>query len=383
LSRLHGGVDWDGKDFAADNVKALLAQSADRGHGAQQVRDRGEEGQGVSEGAADGDGGDRQGRQGIPRPMSTPSSPRASPPPPRPPRGGAKAREAPASGGSGASAKASSWCAASSSARFAQLRKPAQPGQVQRPMRFIVVQGKTGPDPVCSASRVGPAQVKLLTTMNGGDAPFQDPQVPGVVGRLGEERAHLRQRPLNGSVLKKVQLWLKKTFKLNVKLRLRNSKGVSRRRGRGLSDDMLKLEADDALSAEDAAQEYQDRLGALAEAIRKAMTSRWARRSRRWMASSSQNAKNNKFDSALAELDEIEACSRTPAGRGVEGEESEAEEEPTASSAAAAGKNRRPDRRGEEARAREADDRMEDASPRGRVSLKDVAGMIAAAKHAS
>ena len=196
---------------------------------------------------------------------------------------------------------------------------------------------------------VGPSQVKLLTTMSDGDGPFKILKYPESSVVWEKNALTFVSDRLNGSVLKKVQLWLKKTFKLNVKLRLRNSKGmVEETEGEDLSDDMLKLGADDALSADDAGEEYQERLAALAEAIRKAMAQPMGAKIKALMASSAQSAKANKYDAALADLDEIEALLEEGGlGETLESEEAESERGERAARRPSAAAPQR--RRGEEA----------------------------------
>jgi hypothetical protein len=123
---------------------------------------------------------------------------------------------------------------------------------------------------------------------------------------------------------------------VNPKLRLRNSKGVvEETEGEDLSDDMLKL--DDALSADEAAEEYQERLAGLADAIRKAMAQPLGAKIKALMASSAQSAKAGKYDVALADLDEMEALLEEGGREPLESESAESEvEEPVPPSAAAA-----------------------------------------------
>ena len=236
------------------------------------------------------------------------------------------------------------------------------------------------------ALAVGPGQVKLLTTMSAGDGPFKILKYPESTVVWEKNALTFVSDRLSGSALKKVQLWLKKTFKLNVKLRLRNSKGVvEETEGEDLSDDMLKLGADDALSADDAAEEYQERLAAMAEAIKKAMAAPLGAKVKALMASSAQSAKSGKYDAALGDLDEIEALLEEGGlGEKIEGteeDESEAEETaPQASSSSSAAP------KGADARKQELEKLMADWKTRRATAvgkLKDVATRIASAKHAS
>jgi hypothetical protein len=122
---------------------------------------------------------------------------------------------------------------------------------------------------------------------------------------------------------------------------------------------MLKLGADDALSAEDAGEEYQERLAALADAIRKAMAQPMGGRIKALMASSAQSAKSGKYDAALGDLDDIEALLEEGGlGERLEGAEEESEAEETAPKSSSRRREPRAPTREEGARA--ADGRLEE-----------------------
>jgi hypothetical protein len=378
LTKLHVGVDWDAKDFSADHVKSLLAQLQTVVAALDKFETEAKKDKAFPKeplvAVATIDKAAKAYRNDVDTYVSTRKAAAAKAAAAAP-----KAKPAATAGGSGAGASAKAFKLVRSKllGAIALLRKPAQPGQVQRPMRFIVVQGKTVATMMLGPA-VGPSQVKLLQAMSAGEAPFKVLRYPESHVVWEKNALTFVSDRLNGSVLKKVQLWLKKTFKLNVKLRLRNSQGVvEETEGEDLSDDMLKLGADDALSAEDASEEYQERLEALAEAIRKAMAQPMGARIKALMASSAQSAKSGKYDAALADLDDIEALLEE--GGLVEdgGEESEAEED---AAVKASGLPKVADTK------KELEALMTDWKARRAeavTSLKDVAGKIAAAKHAS
>ncbi len=381
LTKLHTGVDWDATDFSADSVKSLLAQlqtvvAALDKFETEAKKDKAFPKEPLVAVAAI-DKAAKAYRNDVDTYVSTrkaaaakaAAAAAAQKPKPAAIPGGA---------GAGAAAKAFKLVRSKLLGAIALLRKPAPPGQARRPMRFVVVQGKTIAT-MLLAPAVGPSQVKLLQAMSVGEAPFKvfrDPEAQVVWEKNALTFVSDR---LSGSVLKKVQLWLKKTFKLNVKLRLRNSQGVvEETEGEDLSDDMLELGADDALSAEDASEEYQERLEALAEAIRKAMAQPMGAKIKALMASSAQSAKTGKYGAALGDLDDIEALLEEGGlGAPIEdgGEESEAEE-PVESSAAPKVADTK-----KELEALMADWKARRAD--AVTSLKDVAGKIAAARHAS
>ncbi|MCE9657558.1 MAG: hypothetical protein K8R60_03295 [Burkholderiales bacterium] len=383
LTRLHAGVDWDGKDFTADNVKAVLAQlqtvvaaltkfeteaKKDKAFPKEPLTAVTAIDKAAKEYRGDIDAYVATRKSAAAKAAATAAAqkPKASPSAP---------------GGAGASAKAAKLVRNKIIASIALLRKPKPQGAPGRPMRFLVVQGKLSTTLMMGVA-VGPSQVKQLIAMCPGEAPYKTLKYPEAYLLWEKNALTFVSDKLSGSVVKKLQIWLKKTFKLNLKMRLRNAAGVvaEETEGEDLSDDMLKLDADDALSAEDAAQEYQERLAALAEAIRKAMAQPMGAKIKALMASSAQNAKANKYDAALGELDEIEALLEEGGlGEALEADESESEEELT-NPAAKTGGNDAEAKKAELARA------MDDWKARRAkavASLKDVAGKIAASKHAS
>ena len=173
LTRLHTGVDWDGKDFSADSVKALLAQlqmvvAALDKFETEARKDKAFPKEPLTAVAAI-DKAAKEYRSDVDTYVSTRKAAAAK-------AASAAAAQKPkptgAAGGAGAAAKAFKLVRSKLLGAISLLRKPAQPGQAQRPMRFIVVQGKTATTMMLGVA-VGPGQVKLLTTMSAGDGPFK------------------------------------------------------------------------------------------------------------------------------------------------------------------------------------------------------------------
>lgn len=382
LTRLHGSVDWDGKDFTADNVKAVLAQlqtvvAALTKFETEAKKDKAFPKEPLTAVTAI-DKAAKEYRGDIDTYVATRKSAAAKA---AATAAAQKPKATAAPGGAGASAKAAKLVRNKLLASIALLRKPKPAGAPGRPMRFLVVQGKLSTTLMMGVA-VGPSQVKQLIAMCPGEAPYKTLRYPEAFLLWEKNALTFVSDKLSGSVVKKLQIWLKKTFKLNLKMRLRNAAGVvaEETEGEDLSDDMLKLGEDDALSAEDAAQEYQERLGALAEAIRKAMAQPVGAKIKALMASSAQNAKASKYDAALGELDEIEALLEEGGlGEALEGEEGESEEE-SATPAAKTGGN---DAEAKKAELAKAMDDWKVRRAKAVASLKDVAGKIAASKHAS
>ena len=104
------------------------------------------------------------------------------------------------------------------------IRKIKKPGPEAKPMRFLVVQGRSTIATYMGPS-VGPAQEKLLKGLLADDAPykvFKDPQ-----GVLTWEKKAVTfvSDVLPAGVAKKMQLWLKQILKLNLRLRVRRTTG--------------------------------------------------------------------------------------------------------------------------------------------------------------
>lgn len=254
------------------------------------------------------------------------------------------------------------------------VRKP-KPGPA-RPMRYIIVQGKTSAGFMLGLA-VGPAQVKLLQSMMPKEGPYKIFKYKESSVIWEKNALTVVCDSLGGGILKKVQAWLKKTFKLNVKMRLRNSAGVvaEETEGEDLSEDMLKVDASEALSDADLAQEYQERLAGMAAAIKKAMAHPSGNKIKALMGTSAVSAKGKKYDAAMSDLDEIEAL----LDEGGFADPVDTADEATPGTPATATESA-------EDRKLALADAMTDWKARRAAavtSLKAVAGKIAGAKHAS
>ena len=204
LTRLHTGVAWDGKDFSADNVKALLAQlqtvvAALTKFETEAKKDKGFPKEPLTAVAAI-EKAAKEYRTDVDtfvaaRKSAAAKVAAAAPTP----------KAATAAGGAGASAKAFKLVRSKLLGAVALLRKPAPPGQVRRPMRFIVVQGKTHTTLMLGVA-VGPSQVKLLTTMSAGDGPFKTLKYADSSVVWEKNALTFVSDKLSGSVLKKVRV---------------------------------------------------------------------------------------------------------------------------------------------------------------------------------
>ena len=236
------------------------------------------------------------------------------------------------------------------------IRKIKKPAPGAKPMRFLVVQGKTTVASYLGVS-VGPAQEKLLKGLIPAEAPykvFKDLQ--GVLAWEKNAVTFVSDR-LPGGLVKKMQLWLKKILKLNLKLRVRKTTGeVEESEGEDIPDDLLKADPAELAAKAQAGKNFQQRLAELQPEIKKAMNGPAGAEIRELVASILQHGRASEFEDADAELDEIEVLLE-------EGGEADA-----AASAAPAG------------------DAMADwqaARAAALASLKAVATRIGAAKHAS
>jgi len=266
-----------------------------------------------------------------------------------------KAGAAPPAAAGGNDSKAAKLVRARALDAIRKIKKPA-PGA--KPMRFLVVQGKTTVASYLGVA-IGPAQEKLLKGLIPGEAPFKVfKDLQGVL--LWEKNAvtFVSDR-LPGGLVKKMQLWLKKILKLNLKLRVRKTTGEAEEsEGEDIPDDLLKADPAELAAKAQAGKDFQQRLAKLQPEIKKAMNGPAGAEIRELVASILQHGKAAEFEDADAELDEIEVLLE-------EGGETD-----DAATAAAA----------------PAGDAMADwqaARAVALASLKAVATRIGAAKHAS
>ena len=169
---------------------------------------------------------------------------------------------------------------------LAAIRKIMKPVPGGAPLRFVIVQGKVTVATYMGPS-VGPAQEEMLKSLIPNEAPyktFKDPQ--GELIWENKAVTFVTDR-LPGGLAKKMQLWLKKILKLNLKLRVRKTTGEAEETdGDDVADDMLELEPGDAASLEatdekaeqaenagaDASTGFNARLAALMPKIKQALS---------------------------------------------------------------------------------------------------------------
>ncbi|WP_457392729.1 hypothetical protein [Roseateles sp. P5_E1] len=214
---------------------------------------------------------------------------------------------------------------------IALLRKP-QPNA--RPMRFVIVLGKTSAS-LALAYAVGPAQEKLLKGLMPGEAPFKVLKDMKAVVVWEKNALTFVSDRLASTTLKKVQLWLKKLLKLNLKMRVRKSTGeVEETEGEDIPEHLLK--ADPADAADDLGrEEFVERMAALDADIKAGLRGPSAARIKELMAEIAKLTKADKYGDADAELDEIEAL--LAGGEDEEADEQEDEQDADASTEKASG----------------------------------------------
>jgi hypothetical protein len=127
-------------------------------------------------------------------------------------------------------------------AAMATVRKQQSP----RPMRFLIVRGKVNAA-LALAYAVGTAQEKQLKACLPNEAPYKVIKDKTAEVIWEQKAVTLVSDRVPAGLLKKVQLWMKKTLKLNVRLRLRASSGeVEETQGEDLSESDLKTATEQA-----------------------------------------------------------------------------------------------------------------------------------------
>lgn len=247
------------------------------------------------------------------------------------------------------------------------IRKIKKQTPGAKPFRFMIVQGKSTVATYIGPS-FGPVQEKLLKSLIPTEAPYRT--FKDAHGYLVWEKNAVTfvSDVLPAGLVKKMQLWLKKILKLNLKLRVRKTSGeVEESEGEDLPDDLLEADPADAVDRGQASHDFHQRLARLQPDIRRALAGASAEQIRELVASIAQHAKHEAYDDADAELDEIEAL--------LEGDASGDGAPPDADATAMAGVATPP----------AADPTAEWRSRRAAAvsSLKTVAASIAGAKHAS
>ena len=184
------------------------------------------------------------------------------------------------------------------------LRKIKKPKPGDRPVRFMVVQGKTSVATYMGPS-IGPTQETLLKSLIPDEAPykvFKDLQ--GQVIWEKNAATFVSDRMPSG-LGKKMQLWLKPILKVNLKLRVRKTTGESEETdGEEISDEALAAEG---VTPEQAAEELRQRLATLGPALRTALAGPFSGDVKVLMATALSLEKEHRFDEADAKLDALEA----------------------------------------------------------------------------
>ncbi len=238
-----------------------------------------------------------------------------------------KAKGASATGtGGGAESKAAKLVRARGLDAIRKIKKPV-PGA--KPLRFVIVQGKTTVATYLGPA-VGPAQEVLLKGLIPGEAPYKT--FKDLHGVLAWEKNAVTfvSDVLPAGLVKKMQLWLKKILKLNLRLRVRKTSGeVEETEGEDIQDDLLAPDPAEMADRSQAGHDFQQRLAKLQPDIKRAMSGASAEQIRELLASIGQHGKTGAYEEADAELDEIEALLEqgvdADAGTGARGATADAE----------------------------------------------------------
>ncbi|MGM9485110.1 hypothetical protein ACS5PN_28230 [Roseateles sp. NT4] len=209
-----------------------------------------------------------------------------------------------------------------------------KPGGAPKTVRFMIVQGKktTG---LALAYAVGPAQEKLLKGLLPGEAPYKVLKDPKAQVVWENKSLTFVSDKLSGTILKKIQLWLKKQFKLNLKMRVRKSNGQVEEGdgGEDIPDDLLKQAASAGSGLTTA--EVSKRRADMADDIKKGLAGPAQAQIKTLYASITELIKAGKADEADEALDEMEALLHADDGGGndtLDEETDEAEGEETSAS---------------------------------------------------
>jgi len=190
-----------------------------------------------------------------------------------------------------------------------------KPGGAPKTVRFMIVQGKktTG---LALAYAVGPAQEKLLKGLLPGEAPYKVLKDPKAQVIWENKSLTFVSDKLSGTILKKVQLWLKKQFKLNLKMRVRKSNGQVEEGdgGEDIPDDLLKQAASAGSGLTTA--EVSKRRADMADDIKKGLAGPAQAQIKTLYASITDLIKAGKADEADEALDEMEALLHADDGGG-------------------------------------------------------------------
>lgn len=200
-----------------------------------------------------------------------------------------------------------------------------KPGGAPKTVRFMIVQGKktTG---LALAYAVGPAQEKLLKALLPGEAPYKVLKDPKAQVIWENKSLTFVSDKLSGTILKKIQLWLKKQFKLNLKMRVRKSNGQVEEGdgGEDIPDDLLKQAASAGSGLSTA--EVSKRRADMADDIKKGLAGPAQAQIKSLYASITELIKAGKADEADEALDEMEALLHADDGGGDDTLDEEADE---------------------------------------------------------
>lgn len=190
-----------------------------------------------------------------------------------------------------------------------------KPGGAPKPVRFMIVQGKKT-TALALAYAVGPAQEKLLKGLLPGEAPYKVLKDPKAQVVWENKSLTFVSDKLSGAIVKKIQLWLKKQFKLNLKMRVRKSDGQVEEgdAGEDISDDLLKQAASAGSGLTTA--EVSKRRADMADDIKKGLAGAAQAQIKALYASITELIKAGKADEADEALDEMEALLHADDGGG-------------------------------------------------------------------
>jgi hypothetical protein len=200
-----------------------------------------------------------------------------------------------------------------------------KPGGAPKPVRFMIVQGKKTTS-LALAYAVGPAQEKLLKSLLPGEAPYKVLKDPKAQVVWENKSLTFVSDKLSGTVLKKIQLWLKKQFKLNLKMRVRKSDGKIEEgdAGEDIPADLLKPGASGPSGLTTA--EVSQRRAEMQGEIKKGLAGPAQAQIKALYEQITQLLKAGKADEADEALDEMEALLQGDDGGGDDVLDEEADE---------------------------------------------------------
>jgi hypothetical protein len=198
------------------------------------------------------------------------------------------------------------------------IRMVKKPKPGAKPIRFLVVQGKLSARVYMGVS-VGPTQEKLLKALIPTEAPFKVFKDPASELMWEKNSLTFVSDRLPAGLAKKLQQGLRLTTKLNIRVRVRKTTGEAEEGDAApdLADDMLKGDPADAQAAAAAGKDFEKRLAAMKDDIRRALKGPSAAEISDLIASIAKHGKAQDFEAAGTELDEIEALLEEGADEGA------------------------------------------------------------------